>query len=248
LTFDNTVFDQTYNVEVRSHEIASLDISGNPPQPRPPHQSPLLAPDARIEKLVGGFNNIDSLAVDPNGRVYFLDAKRQSIYRWSPEDHDLTLVRDNPLEPVSLSFDESGNLLVETRTRDRYTFRPDSPEDEITVLPRAARVRGQRPSPDAPLSPLRQIAENGEQSIAVDTQGNSYVAAGQILVYGTTGKQIDTIEVPERPSRLAFGGKDHQTLFIAARTSLYGVRTKFKGQTVTSTAKVTDTDPLSPKQ
>jgi Pectate lyase superfamily protein/SMP-30/Gluconolactonase/LRE-like region len=248
LTFDNTVFDQTYNVEIRSHEIASLDISGNPPQPQPPHQSPVLASDAKIEKLVGGFNNIDGLVVDADGKIYFLDARRQSIYRWSPEDHDLTLVRDNPLEPVALSFDESGNLLVETRTRERYAFRPDSREDEITVLPRATRARGQRSSPDGPLSALRQIAENGEESIAVDTQGNTYVAAGQVFVYDPSGKQIDTIEVPERPSRLVFGGKNHQTLFIAARTSLYGVRTRFKGQPATSAAKATSTDPLSHSQ
>jgi hypothetical protein len=29
---------------------------------------------------------------------------------------------------------------------------------------------------------------------------------------------------------LAFGGKDGQTLFIPARSSLYAVRTRFKGR------------------
>jgi gluconolactonase len=38
------------------------------------------------------------------------------------------------------------------------------------------------------------------------------------------------IEVPDRPTSLAFGGGDRKTLFIAARSSLYAVRTKFKGQ------------------
>jgi len=32
------------------------------------------------------------------------------------------------------------------------------------------------------------------------------------------------LEIPERPSSLAFGGADHQTLFIGARSSLYAIR------------------------
>jgi sugar lactone lactonase YvrE len=57
-----------------------------------------------------------------------------------------------------------------------------------------------------------------------------YLAAGQVYVYNPAGKLIDTIEVPERPLQLVFGGKDGRTLFIAARTSLYAVRTRFQGR------------------
>jgi hypothetical protein len=35
---------------------------------------------------------------------------------------------------------------------------------------------------------------------------------------------IDTMETPERTMQLEFGGKDRRMLFIAARTSLDGVR------------------------
>ena len=34
-TFDNTIFDQTHNTEIRSREIAALNISGNQPQTAP---------------------------------------------------------------------------------------------------------------------------------------------------------------------------------------------------------------------
>ncbi len=44
------------------------------------------------------------------------------------------------------------------------------------------------------------------------------------------GRLIDTIETPERPTQLVFGGKDGKTLFIAARTSLYSVRTEVAGR------------------
>jgi sugar lactone lactonase YvrE len=41
---------------------------------------------------------------------------------------------------------------------------------------------------------------------------------------------MGAIEVPERPVQLAFGGSDHKTLLIAARSSLYAVRMKYHGK------------------
>jgi sugar lactone lactonase YvrE len=315
-TFDNTIFDQTHNVEIRSREIASLNISGNQPQTLPARESTVLAPGAKVEKLAGGFNNIDSATVDAAGNVYFVDARFQRIYRWSPENRDVTLVRDSPLEPVGLVFDRSGDLLVVTRLNKVYSFRPDDPGEEMTVLhpepaiPRpglvpilpisrwrdahdfikvntqptplhylspdgttffpmmkdfkstgamrsfppaidiirayglaAAQTKqpfyvadefGQKTwsftvLPDGSLGDPKLFAEEGEAGITTDTDGNVYVAAGNVFVYDRSGKQIDLIEVPERPTGLVFGGKDRQTLFIAARDSLYEVHTKVKG-------------------
>jgi sugar lactone lactonase YvrE len=83
--------------------------------------------------------------------------------------------------------------------------------------------------PDGTLSHPKLFAEEGEAGAVVDERGNVYIAAGNVFVYDATGKQIGLIEVPEHPTSLAFGGKDHQSLFIAARSSLYAVRIKFKG-------------------
>jgi sugar lactone lactonase YvrE len=83
--------------------------------------------------------------------------------------------------------------------------------------------------PDGAIADLKLFAEQGGEGAAVDAQGNVYIAAGHIYVYAPSGKLIDTIEVPERPLQLVFGGKDGQTLFIPARSSLYSVRTRFKG-------------------
>ena len=74
------------------------------------------------------------------------------------------------------------------------------------------------------LAGVKLFAESGGEGLAVDRQGNVYIAAGQIFVYNPAGKQIDTIEVPERPLQIVFGGADRSTLFIAGRTSLYSVR------------------------
>ena len=85
-------------------------------------------------------------------------------------------------------------------------------------------------SPDGRLKNYRLFAEQGGEGVAVDSHGNVYLAAGQIYVHDASGILIDTIEVPERPVQLMFGGADHQTLFIPARTSLYSVRMKRPGR------------------
>jgi len=81
-------------------------------------------------------------------------------------------------------------------------------------------------APDGTLCDPKLFVNEGGEGIAADDQGNVYIAAGQILVFDPSGKQIDTIEVPQRPTCLLFGGRDRKTLFIMARSSLYSVPTR----------------------
>ena len=76
------------------------------------------------------------------------------------------------------------------------------------------------------LSNLKEILPRGETSTAVDKDGNLYVADGQIFVYDKNLKEINRINLTERPISIAFGGKDGNTLFITTLTSLYGVKVK----------------------
>jgi hypothetical protein len=73
------------------------------------------------------------------------------------------------------------------------------------------------------------FAERGGTSVVTDSSGNVYIASGQVWVYDRRGREIGVLEVPERPSSLAFGGNDKRTLFIGARSSLYSIRTKAPG-------------------
>jgi sugar lactone lactonase YvrE len=306
LSFDNTIYDETNDVEVRSREIAKLTLSGKPSKKRPVKKSPVLAGGAKVEKVKGGFEFIDGSTVDGSGNIYFTDSRWYRIYRWSPEKKNLTLIRDIPISPLGLAFDKSGNLLVTGRGGRRsitvYAFNPDGSEDNLQVLaavpaaPRKgktaivpghrwrdahdflevatavneecyvspdgtmfipknddlARAYTLRPAiqgqpfyladefgqktwvfsvnSDGSLSDPKLFAEEGELDVAVDSKGNVYVAAGSIFVYDRNGKQIDIIEVPERPASLVFGGKDRKTLFITARSSLYSVRTRYSGR------------------
>lgn len=97
--------------------------------------------------------------------------------------------------------------------------------DEAELTTWAASV-----NPDGSLGDFRLFAEQGGEGVAADLRGNVYIAAGQVHVFNPAGKLIDTIDVPERPVQLVFGGADRRTLFIPARSSLYSVRTRYPGR------------------
>ena len=82
---------------------------------------------------------------------------------------------------------------------------------------------------DGALINTKLFAEQGGDGVAQDEKGDGFLAAGQIFVYNPSGRLIDTIDVPERPINLVFGGKDGRTLFILTHNSLYSVQTKVKG-------------------
>jgi len=75
-----------------------------------------------------------------------------------------------------------------------------------------------------------EFAPRGGSSIVNDAAGNVYVAEGQLYIYNSGGKQIGMVEIPERPSSLAFGGANKKTLFIGARRSLFKLETAAAGK------------------
>jgi hypothetical protein len=83
---------------------------------------------------------------------------------------------------------------------------------------------------DGGLTDVAPFVHQGGESVAVDRAGNVYLAAGHIRVYSPEGRLLEVIETPERPIQLVFGGADRRTLFIAARGSLYAVRTSAPGR------------------
>lgn len=74
------------------------------------------------------------------------------------------------------------------------------------------------------LTELKLLANRGGESAAVGSDGNTYVANGQVFVYAPDGKEVGRIDVPERPLQLIFGGANARTLFILTHRSLYAVQ------------------------
>jgi hypothetical protein len=81
-------------------------------------------------------------------------------------------------------------------------------------------------SPEGYLTDPVYFTEKGEFSTAVDNAGNVYVADGNIYVFNPAGEQTETIEIPERPVTIAFGGKDRETLFVTTAERLFSVDVK----------------------
>ena len=139
VSFANAIVDQTRHIEVRDREFAWLDINDKPAPAEQQKRSPVLEPGASVQKVSDGFFNLSGGTADAAGNLYFVDSYWQRIYKWEPKTRALTIVRDNPLDPVNITFDKSGNLIVVSSggmTETVYSFRPDAPEQQLTILER----------------------------------------------------------------------------------------------------------------
>lgn len=317
VSYDAAVHDATDGAEVRDAEFAVLDITGRPRPAVPSSGAVILEDGAGVEKLADGFLNISGAAVDSKGVLYFADARKGLIYRWSQENRTAEPVRKIPQQPVQLAFDRTGSLLVVAYEGNGtvLTFRPEDKDSQPVALePQPSALRPQmtpvlpvnrwmgdaaflrdttdrkpfhyispdgttfipagedfisgavqwgvkmadvlrafglapaicgRPfyvtnelelktwtfsvAPDGTLTDGRLFAHEGGEGVIADEQGNVYIAAGRIRIFDPDGKPIDVIDVPQRPTCLIFGGSDRKTLFIAARSGLYAVRTRYPG-------------------
>jgi sugar lactone lactonase YvrE len=81
-----------------------------------------------------------------------------------------------------------------------------------------------RVNQDGSLTDVKLFVNQGGEGVAVDAEGNVYIASGEVYVYRPDGTLIGAIKVPERPTSLIFS-KDRKNLFILARTSLYSAAT-----------------------
>ena len=135
-SFDNAIYDQTHHIEIRDREFSWLNISGNVPHLASVVPSTVIEPGAEVTRLADGFFNISGGAIGPSGDPYFVESRWNTIYRWNQASQHISKVRDNPLQPVNLTFDHSGNLLVVSYAgKDTvYTFKPESLDESITIL------------------------------------------------------------------------------------------------------------------
>ena len=66
--------------------------------------------------------------------------------------------------------------------------------------------------------------------LAVDRAGNVFVTtAAGVEVYGADARRWGVIAIPQQPANVGFGGADHRTLFVTARTALYQVELRGAG-------------------
>jgi gluconolactonase len=167
------------------------------------------------------FNSLNDLWIDPKGGIYFTDPRYGSsrddmeqggehVYYLSPDRKKLVRVIDDMVRPNGVIGTPDGRILYVTDHGGRKTFSYAVNED-------------------GSLSNKKLVAPEGSDGMTIDNEGNIYLTTSVVVVYNKKGEKIEAIELPEWPSNVCFGGKDGQTLFITARTSLYSVRTRVRG-------------------
>ena len=95
---------------------------------------------------------------------------------------------------------------------------------------RANKTYGYDIQADGSLAGKRLVCEKGSDGMTIDTEGNLYLTGRGVFVFDKKGNQIEHIAVPEPwVGNLCFGGKDKQTLFLAATKGFYSIRLNTKG-------------------
>jgi len=183
------------------------------------------------------FHSPNDLAVHSDGTLWFTDppwglpAQTEGkeygghwVFRVDSSTGIATPVIRDLVMPngIALSPDESVLYVADTGG---HTSHPDP-----RYYLRPATLSAYRLGPDHRLDPAPLwCVETLCDGMCVDEHGNIYATGQAVTVWSPDGTQIDTIEVPEQPANVCFGGNDNRTLFITARTSLYAVRLRVAG-------------------
>lgn len=186
-----------------------------------------ISPEKKLNVLADSFdgkrlNSPNDLWIDGDGGVYFSDPRYGSeegleqdgfhVYYLSPDHKTLTRVIDDLTKPNGVLGTADGKWLYVADAGGGKTY--------VYAIEGAGKL-GER----------KLFAEQGSDGLTRDERGNIYLTQREGLnVYSQEGKLLETIQVPESPSNVTFGGSDGKTLFITARTSLYAVPMKVQGQ------------------
>jgi len=181
------------------------------------------------EKFEGKrFNSPNDVAVWKDGTLWFTDPPwglrapheipGHWVYKLDPETGKVEVLIKDLAMPNGIVFSPDGSRLYVADTGG-HKRHPDPKYHDYpdTVTCYAISKKGK-------LGKKLFTIDEGSDGMAVDVKGNLYLTHGQVQVYDADGKKLETIEVPEKPANVCFGGKDYKTLFITARTSLYQVR------------------------
>jgi gluconolactonase len=153
--------------------------------------------------------------------VYFTDPRYGSgegleqngfhVYYIGPDRKQVVRVLDDLVKPNGVVGTADGKLL----------YVADPGEGKTYVY---------RIQDDGGLAERKLAADSGSDGMTLDERGNLYLTRGEVLVYNPSAERIATIDVPDSPSNVTFGGKDGKTLFITARTRFYSIQMNVRGQ------------------
>ena len=169
------------------------------------------------------FNAPNDLVIDRSGGVYFTDPHFRAptplpqgvtgVYYIAP-DLRVTRLLDDVKAPngVTMSPDEKTLYVIPSLQSEMLAYPIEGPGKigKGRVFCSVQQPSGQ--------------SGKGGDGVAVDSQGNLYIATGLGLqVFSSAGKLLGIISLPEQPANAKFAGPDNRTLYATARTSVYAV-------------------------
>ncbi len=181
------------------------------------------------------FNSPNDLALQSDGTIWFTDPpwglENQTegreldghwVFHLDPSSGKSRVVIRDLVMPngIALSPDEKALYVADTGGH------PTHPDPSYRDRP--ATLSAYSIGPAGELS-LTWRVETVCDGMCLDEQGNIYATGTAVTVWRPDGTQLGSIEVPEQPANVCFGGEDGRTLFITARTSLYAVKLKVAG-------------------
>lgn len=199
-----------YTCEARARRVTRTDKKGKI--------------DVIADKFEGKrLNAPNDITVRHDNHAYFtnpafgnqMDARELNffgIYHITPKG-DLELVAKPKGRPNGITLSPAGKILYVTNSDEKKVYAYDLDKNGAASNERVL-VSGIEGVPDG---------------IRTDEKGNLYVAAKAVMIYTPEGKLIRQVPLTEKPSNLAFGDGDLQSLYVTARTSLYRLRLPVKG-------------------
>ena len=218
--FENAIQDITHGLEVREREFAVLDVSA-----KPDPVAPSTFGGASVRKLADGFYGLGGGAVDAQGRLYFVDRFFQRIWRWSDAGR-LEMIRDAALDPVNLTIDKSGNLLVLSsygRNGTVYSVTPGAPDTQISVIPATPAAQGAA----ATIFPVNWWV-NGEFRDQIDPKTYAFTTLAEMFARDAAQSNAQAYVSPDGSIALpawrvfAQGPVDHRGLRFSHTLDSYG--------------------------
>ena len=195
---------------------------------RMPQRVGVLAPTRAVlaDKFEGHpFGNLNDLAIDKRGGVYFTDdhgipadGVKPAVYYLTPDGQVIKIAEDFTFpNGVILSPDEKTLYVDDTQgdTIHAFDVKPDgTATNERTFV---TITEGLRKGDTGAMA-------SGADGLTIDAAGRLYVAANSgVQVYSPQGKYLGSVPVPRKPAQLAFAGPDKKTLYVLAGDSLYKI-------------------------
>ena len=201
--------------------------------------------DGRYEMIVSHWNgkrlnSPNDVVVKSDGTIWFTDPPygiisnhegikadseigNNNVYRFDPENGELSVVADDFDRPNGLAFspDESELYIADSgyARGDGFGFEEGRPRH----------VRGFKVVNGRTLKDSRVVATINDKvpdGLRVDTEGLLWISAGDgIHCYTKEGERLGRILVPETVANLTFGGFGKSRMFITATSSLYAIDT-----------------------